>query len=944
MLPYSSPNVAIFYAGISFLSATKLKFNSMGELMRKNLITVITLLLTVQCLFAKDSDKDGIKDKYDNCPKLAENVNGYKDQDGCPDQKPPAARPKLNNYSTIVSYDANKGKIHSSPHYKASDKDKIELERIKNNISIIAEAQNEKVIFKLFLKEPGRRESGWNFKFNAYLAKTGTKGLGPELYGIVREKWPKAPYEGGSITLKEFTKANTGTIGPTSLNGNYALWIKINAINYRDYSRYTNELGYIICYFNIHPGYPVLVNTSISKPVIEVGTPVTFTGKTNHLAKLKTPYSVEVDYGAGFKKMTLKDSTFSHKTWIKSVGKDQKYSIRVISAKGDISSKKEGTFTVNENKSVQLVNAIKSEYPIPTDIQDINWSAGKEVGAGYFDFHVDNSKLLWAIPFVPQNIAINKDSLHLALPFRRTPPEYTTLQWSQERGKSFKGDISLNSKVISNLNSITISGLSNWRLPTDEEIQNAPFIQNHLKQMGIIRTGLLYMGLESSQMNYAKTYPPKMTAKGRYSLREVIQTPMIKTKNGHFAFYAIPDNQSKVSAEPTTYPLYSLKTIGWKKWTWSYGSTVFLVKKMPPAITGILHTSLTPKEKVYKIAEYYYSKTMVAKKRAVPKLKTANIPPKPTVSPKGEFETTSQYNARVAKSLEGWLKDSLTVAETNNKHFNAHLRKQEMVEFEYQERLSRLSDPAYQKVIYEECLESAIRLVYGIPKFTDVKYDADRQQMSVTIKGSNDLVINSAFKVPLTNARQTKADILSGKIIPQVLISPDMQTAKVLKQSNESMIAAEFSVAMKKRTIKDLQSFVNAYPQSSQAIKAKEEITTINEEMRVAEQKRQQEAEVQRKLAEESDKREWERFSRPKKKGDWIQCRSWGGGLFSGKNRHWLEGYVEAVQGNRIKIRISKACYGTSRYASNKTSLIYNGTTCRQNTIIWDLATNWKHK
>lgn len=35
-----------------------------------------------------DNDKDGVADESDNCPNNPETVNGYKDQDGCPDEKP----------------------------------------------------------------------------------------------------------------------------------------------------------------------------------------------------------------------------------------------------------------------------------------------------------------------------------------------------------------------------------------------------------------------------------------------------------------------------------------------------------------------------------------------------------------------------------------------------------------------------------------------------------------------------------------------------------------------------------------------------------------------------------------------------------------------------------------------------------------------------------------
>lgn len=44
----------------------------------------------------KDSDKDGIYDVYDLCPKVKENFNGYLDTDGCPDEMPPPPPPPNN--------------------------------------------------------------------------------------------------------------------------------------------------------------------------------------------------------------------------------------------------------------------------------------------------------------------------------------------------------------------------------------------------------------------------------------------------------------------------------------------------------------------------------------------------------------------------------------------------------------------------------------------------------------------------------------------------------------------------------------------------------------------------------------------------------------------------------------------------------------------------------
>ncbi len=43
------------------------------------------ILLSAAPLLARDSDKDGIPNKYDECPKEPEDIDGFQDQDGCPD-------------------------------------------------------------------------------------------------------------------------------------------------------------------------------------------------------------------------------------------------------------------------------------------------------------------------------------------------------------------------------------------------------------------------------------------------------------------------------------------------------------------------------------------------------------------------------------------------------------------------------------------------------------------------------------------------------------------------------------------------------------------------------------------------------------------------------------------------------------------------------------------
>jgi hypothetical protein len=54
---------------------------------------IVTLQSRVAASSKKDTDKDGIYDATDLCPKVKETFNGYLDTDGCPDEIPPPPPP-----------------------------------------------------------------------------------------------------------------------------------------------------------------------------------------------------------------------------------------------------------------------------------------------------------------------------------------------------------------------------------------------------------------------------------------------------------------------------------------------------------------------------------------------------------------------------------------------------------------------------------------------------------------------------------------------------------------------------------------------------------------------------------------------------------------------------------------------------------------------------------
>ena len=47
-----------------------------------------------------DNDKDGLTDQLDRCPNQAEVINGFMDEDGCPDTDQSGTRTKIKTIKT----------------------------------------------------------------------------------------------------------------------------------------------------------------------------------------------------------------------------------------------------------------------------------------------------------------------------------------------------------------------------------------------------------------------------------------------------------------------------------------------------------------------------------------------------------------------------------------------------------------------------------------------------------------------------------------------------------------------------------------------------------------------------------------------------------------------------------------------------------------------------
>ena len=56
---------------------------------------------TTRAETSPDIDRDGVPDKADRCPNFPETMNGFEDQDGCPDERPDMAIAKCKAIRTL---------------------------------------------------------------------------------------------------------------------------------------------------------------------------------------------------------------------------------------------------------------------------------------------------------------------------------------------------------------------------------------------------------------------------------------------------------------------------------------------------------------------------------------------------------------------------------------------------------------------------------------------------------------------------------------------------------------------------------------------------------------------------------------------------------------------------------------------------------------------------
>lgn len=313
--------------------------------------------------------------------------------------------------------------------------------------------------------------------------------------------------------------------------------------------------------------------------------------------------------------------------------------------------------------------------------------------------------------------------------------------------------------------------------------------------------------------------------------------------------------------------------------TWKAQAGVTKIEALPPGLPNppSLETALLVKTAI--LAAAYGNHAPPAPKEPIPAEYRANARPQP----KGEFETSAQYDERVQKA------EALAQAESHQR-FSKAMEQYQAAKEAYQKastsHAQMLAGENFMQDRFAEAWAALAPEVLGDPILTNINYDADRQEFQAKLWGSKGRFISDIRSpVPLARAPQLKPDLESGKIAPKVtfnfpamsinweLIENTALRTERFKEANDSivglenllrefpnaseapaararivrLIAEEFKRANDDRS--KLEALVSQYPRAAEVAAAKKRI----DQLRIEEQRQARESEESYRR-----QREWE--------------------------------------------------------------------------------------
>ncbi len=153
-----------------------------------------------------------------------------------------------------------------------------------------------------------------------------------------------------------------------------------------------------------------------------------------------------------------------------------------------------------------------------------------------------------------------------------------------------------------------------------------------------------------------------------------------------------------------------------------------------------------------------------------------------SISVKGEFETTSAFEARKQQAEKSSKENAEYAYQSALRDYNAASQQQAKKEADNAAARAqaevRKTDPQAYRSALLKAWELVARVQLGDPVLQNIVYDADKQVFTAKLLGSAGVLLGDVTtSVPLAQAPRFKADLLSGKIIPKVTFSyPSMRS------------------------------------------------------------------------------------------------------------------------------------------------------------------------
>ena len=303
---------------------------------------------------------------------------------------------------------------------------------------------------------------------------------------------------------------------------------------------------------------------------------------------------------------------------------------------------------------------------------------------------------------------------------------------------------------------------------------------------------------------------------------------------------------------------------------------------------------------------------------------------------KGEFETTEQFNLRVQKEKEKI--DAQNVQNLKNWE-NQVLQQKE----KYEKKLAYIEENS--ETIYLEYLQKAMHIKYGNPKISSLNYDADKQLFDIVIDSSRGKYHqNVQVPVKLEYAKKFK-DLLSVKdfqpTIEFLVQNNDLIFQGIKEIKNPETLVEEneyknaYNIKNKEQSVVALKQFIAKYPRSSFKTLADQRVIKLEDEIKIAKEKAEQErlkreadAQERAKKQKAAQERKEASYFAKKNIGDKV-CKDGTTALILSIT---ITAYVENVNGNNIQLRIADT-QGTTPH--------YNGVSLYKNTLIWDDYRSW---